>query len=105
MFKKIIIIFLATFMFACSSNYHTKNQVANGAYLQLEGDFIHSVMIIDEQKVVLADVKTFTENGKRVARFPISEGNHKISIMKDNIVIIKQAFFTANDETFRILVR
>ena len=105
MFKKLIILCVTCFLFACSSNYQTQDQVASGSYLQLEGDFVDTTMVLDDQQIELKKVKTFTFNGKNAARFPIDEGNHKIIILRDSQEIIKQFFFTANNETFRILVQ
>ena len=104
MLKNILLIIISLTIFSCSSSYQTQNQVASGSYLQLEGNFSDCVMVIDKQTIELKNVKTFTENGGRVARFPLEEGKHELAIYREKELILNQLFYTANNDTFRVLV-
>lgn len=107
MFKCMISALLLTLLAGCSSSFNSVSQVNNESFLQLEGAFLNAELTIDDTKISLSEnnITTFKLDGKIVAKFPIVTGKHQVTITKEDKVIVKRVFFTANGETFKVQVQ
>ena len=99
----VIIGFLA--LAACTT-YHGVTQTHAGSFLQLSGDFQNTELSIDEQTPILIDksVKIFKVDGKRVAKFAISEGTHTVKISKNGQIIVSRKVFVSEGNAFEVIV-
>ena len=105
--KKIWIVAISLFLFGCSSSFSTVNQVNDSAFIQLQGSFIGTSMVIDENNPVELredNTKTFSLDGIKVARFPISTGKHTIRILRAGNIIVNRTIFVSNSNTFEVVV-
>ena len=105
---KIIFVFLfSVTLLGCSSSFESTTQVNDSAFLQLEGDFYNTQLILNDStpfELNKSSVDTFTFKGKEVARFPISTGKHSIKILRSGKVIVNRIIFVSNSNTFEVVV-
>lgn len=107
MIKQLIAICVAITLMGCSTHFESVNQVNDSAFLQLEGQFLPTQLIIDNNPAIdltEENVETFLLNGKTVARFPISIGKHTIKILRNNKVVVNRNIYLSNDNTFEVVV-
>ncbi|MFA0118285.1 hypothetical protein AB4392_11455 [Vibrio breoganii] len=104
MIRKLFSIALVAILAGCSSGYQSVNQVPDVSFVQLEGNFVGKTMLIDGQELVLKNVKTFSENDREVARFPIDNGTHRIIVKSGDELLIDKKFITATGEVFKVVV-
>ncbi len=91
----------------CSSHFESTNQVNDSAFLQLEGNFLNTQLILDKGTPIdisKISIETFTLNGKEVTRFPISTGKHTITISRAGTVIVNRVIYVSNSNTFEVVV-
>jgi len=101
------IIAASLFLLGCSSSFRTTNQVSDSAFIQLQGNFIGTNMIIDgNESIQLSseNTKTFSLNGIEVARFPVSTGKHTIEIIRAGNIVVSRTIFVSNSNTFEVVV-
>ena len=107
MIKPLLGMILVLTLAGCSSHFQSVNQINESAFLQLEGNFINSQLVIDDNDPVdLTNdkVNTFTLKGKTVARFPVSTGKHTLKVITDNVVVVERVFYVSNSNTFEVVV-
>jgi len=92
---------------ACSTQFQAVTQVDDKAYLQLSGNFIGSVLQLNNQPPIsLADgnVETFNLNGATVAKFELSTGSHQVQVTRDGQVLVKRTLFVSQGNTIEVRV-
>lgn len=93
---------------SCSSHYKSVTQVNEKAFLQIEGNYWGTQLIIDNQKPINIsknNIKSFNLDGRDVVLFPISTGKHSLKIIREEQVIVNKAFYVSNGNTFEVLVK
>jgi hypothetical protein len=81
--------------------------VNESAFLQLEGDFLNTQLILDDGETVELtedSTATFLLKGKKVARFPISTGKHALKIIRSGDVVVNRVIYITNSNTFEVFV-
>lgn len=105
---KIIFAFIFSVSIAgCSTHFESTNQVNDSAFLQLEGNFLNTQLTLDEEasfELTEKSIKTFSFNGKDVARFPISTGKHTLKITRSGTVIVNRIIYVSNSNVFEVVV-
>ena len=104
MLKHLFTILMFTLVTACSSTTYS-TQESEEAYLQLQGDFLNSVLLVDEQQVnVDENTKQYELNGRLVADFPVSIGSHLVVVYKGGKAVFSKKIFVAQGQTFEVVV-
>lgn len=107
MLKFIFAFFISISIAGCSTHFESTNQVNDSAFLQLEGDFLNTQLIIDDATPIdLTEgaIKTFSLNGKEVARFPIATGKHTLQIIRSGTLVVNRVIYISNSNTFEVVV-
>ena len=104
MSKQLLAIIVALILAACTSvQYNT--QESDEAYLQLQGNYMGTVLSIDGQQITIDDsIETFELNGEQVAKFPISLGKHQVKVSRANQVLYLRQIFVSNGQTVEVAV-
>jgi len=90
-----------------TSSFTSVNQIENRAYLQLEGNFLGTELIIDDKApiaITKESVKSFEYDGREVVRFPLTTGSHKIKVMRQNTALVNRTIYVSNSNTFEVIV-
>ena len=107
MINKIFAVVVSLLVLGCSTNYSTTNQVDDLAYIQLQGNFLDTSLVIDDGAPILINedtTETFTLEGKVVAKYPISTGKHTVKITRAGQVVVNRVIFVSNSNTFEVTV-
>jgi hypothetical protein len=106
MLKKLFPGFLGLlFVAGCSTNYSSQSQVDEHAYLQLQGNFQKSIILLDEVSFSADETtKTFKHNDVLVAKFPIEVGAHDLVIKKNGMTVVNRKIFVTNGQTVEVTV-
>jgi|TARA_B110000967_G_C18549844_1_gene394805 hypothetical protein len=105
---KIIFTFILSIsILGCSTHFESTNQINDSAFLQLEGDFFNTQLTLDEGAAVElteGSIKTFSLNGRKVVRFPITTGKHTLTITRSGNVIVNRIIYVSNSNTFEVVI-
>lgn len=107
MIKQALAIFAALILTACSSGYQAVTQVSDKAYLQLEGQYLNTQLVVDNLPAITIrsdEIKTFNLNGKQVVRFPIATGSHAIKIIKAGKTLVNRKIYVSNNNVFEVVI-
>ena len=107
MLKIIFALFISISVAGCSTHFESTNQVNDSAFLQLEGNFLNTQLIVDDAnpfEITEKSIKTFSLDGKEVARFPIATGKHTLQIIRSGTVIVNRVIYISNSNTFEVVV-
>lgn len=105
--NKLWILIFSAFLMSCTSSFSTVNQVEDRAFLQLEGHFNGTQLIIDETapiNISEESVKSFELNGRLVVRFPLTKGTHSIKVLRGESVVVNRKIYVTNANTFEVIV-
>ncbi|WP_133408044.1 hypothetical protein [Parashewanella tropica] len=106
--KLFLLIFLAFSLVGCGSSYKASTQVAEGAFLQLSGDFWNTTLKIDGQtsmEISEDSVESFDIGDKEVVRFDLTPGTHLVEILRGGKVVVKRKIYVSNGNVFEVNVR
>ncbi|MFT6898583.1 MAG: hypothetical protein ACJA13_003007 [Paraglaciecola sp.] len=102
--KLIMTCLFAIILSGCSTNFSEVKQLDDKAFLQLTGDFENGVLIIDDKKIDLTQVDTFTLDGQKVAKFAVQTGTHIIEVLKQEKTVLKRKIYVTNGNVFEVIV-
>ncbi|TLU64713.1 hypothetical protein FE810_10990 [Thalassotalea litorea] len=105
--KKILNVCFVFLLSACAAEYNSNQQVDETAYLQLQGNFINTELVLDDAEPINLNkntVDTYKFEGKTIAKFPISTGSHKIKITRGEEVLVLRSIYVSAGNSFEVTV-
>ena len=104
MLKTIFTILTLIIVTACSSTTYS-TQESDEAYIQLQGNFLNSVLAIDGAKIQIDEqTQTYDLNGVQVAKFPVTLGAHQVVVYKTGQIVYRQNIFVSHGQTVEVKV-
>lgn len=105
MLRLLIVVASLFFMTSCIS-YNASTQKDLNSYIQLSGDFYGSELIIDKNPSIVVDknVRLFTLDGKKVAKFAIPKGTHTVVVVKDGREVVSRKVFVSEGNVVEMMV-
>lgn len=107
--KTLLVLLLLSALAGCHSGYRSYTQADDSkAYIQLNGDYLGAVLIIDDNSPVKLDdgsITTFELDDEEVVKFEVSTGSHQIKIMRNDIVLVNRRIYISAGNTFEVVVK
>jgi hypothetical protein len=97
---------LCVFLLAACTKYQSVTQTEAGSFIQLKGNFRDAELVIDNQPPIILDgkQKTFKLNGAEVMKLAVSQGTHRVQVVKNGGIVVDRKIFISEGNAFEIIV-
>jgi hypothetical protein len=104
--KHFFALLMSVFLLAACTRYQSVTQTEAGSFIQLKGSFRDAELVIDSQPPILLDgkQKTFKLNGVEVMKFAVSQGTHRVQVVKNGSIVVDRKIFISEGNAFEIIV-
>ncbi|MGX5915430.1 hypothetical protein ACR0ST_11925 [Aliidiomarina sp. Khilg15.8] len=103
-----LLMLLSLALTACTSSYQSVTQTADdGAYIRLSGNFMGTVMTInDGAPVQLTErhIRTFQLDNERVVLFEVKSGTQQLRITRDGTTLVHRELYVSDGNTVAVRV-